>query len=197
MWVFMYTVLCKNLEYNLTEYKVYYNIPQSEIWQIWNYLSSYWQYFDECIDVYAPCNPCNVCLRPAGGPLFLYRSIVEACRVSAATFHLRHLLALVWNTWNRTNNRIDCFVSGETWNRTNPCSDTRAKAEDLGEGAKLRTIFSGGGQVGFSALRVWEYSWRDYPNQHASSMSPHHRAPRGLCVFVWMSVCTRVFVCIQ
>lgn len=46
-----------------------------------------------------------------------------------------------------------------------------------------------------SLLHGWEYSWRDYPIQHASSMSPHNRAPVALHVLcVW--VCVGVFVCV-
>lgn len=41
--------------------------------------------------------------------------------------------------------------------------------------------------------RVWEYSWRDYPIQHASSMSPHSRTPHALRLFVCACV---VCVCV-
>lgn len=41
--------------------------------------------------------------------------------------------------------------------------------------------------------RVWEYSWRDYPIQHASSMSPHNRTPHALRLFVCACV---VCVCV-
>ena len=97
--------------------------------------------------------------------------------------------------WRVSQSRFLYFTS--VWYSTDLAREKRSRRFFSLFHCVEKTLKLFGAQMSLTSPQEWEYSWRDYPIQHASSMSPHNRppvAPHALCLCV--SVCVGVFVCV-
>lgn len=97
--------------------------------------------------------------------------------------------------WRVSQSRFLYFTS--VWYRTDLAREKGSKRFFSLFHCVEKTLKLFGAQMSLTSPQEWEYSWRDYPIQHASSMSPHNRppvAPHALCLCA--SVCVWVCLCV-